>query len=60
MPVSGLSRYIAMDARDSELETTIAIATRAQIVGSILISKSSFMANAVEVGSGTGGGGGGV
>jgi hypothetical protein len=52
MPVSGLSRYIAMDARDPELETTIVIATRAQRVGSVLILKLSFMANAIEGGIG--------
>ncbi len=39
-----------MDARDPELEMTIAIATSAQRVGSVLISKSSFMANAIKVG----------
>ncbi len=41
-----------MDERDPELEITTAITTRAQRVGSVLISKSSFMANAVEVGGG--------
>jgi hypothetical protein len=52
MPVRGLSRYIAMDVRDPELETMTVIAMRAQRVGSVLISKSSFMANAIEVGGG--------
>ncbi len=41
-----------MDARDPELETTIVIATRAQRVGSVLILKLSFMANAIEGGIG--------
>ncbi len=41
-----------MDARDPELETTIAIAMRAQRVGSVLILKSSFMANAIKGGGG--------
>ncbi len=44
MPASGLSRYIAMDPRDPELEMTITIATRGQRVGSVLILKSSFIA----------------
>ncbi len=38
-----------MDARDPELEMTM----RAQRVGSNLILKSSFMADAIKVGSGT-------
>ncbi len=37
-----------MVARDPELETMIAITTRAQRVGSVLISKSSFMADAIK------------
>ncbi len=39
-----------MDVRDPELEMAITIAMRAQRVGSVSISKSSFMADAVEVG----------
>ncbi len=41
-----------MDTRDPELERTIAIAARARRVGSVLILKSSFMADAVQVGGG--------
>ncbi len=50
MPVSGIMRYITMDMRDPELETMIAIAMRAQRVGSVWIWKSSFMADAIKVG----------
>jgi hypothetical protein len=39
-----------MVARDPELEMTIGITIRAQRVGSVLISKSSFMANAIKDG----------
>ncbi len=42
-----------MAARDPELETMIAIATRAQRVGSVLILKLSFMANTIKDGVST-------
>jgi hypothetical protein len=46
MPVVGLFRLTAMDAREPEQQAMMEIMTNAQRVGSVLISKSNFIARA--------------